>query len=52
VGTLLGKVTAKQPIVSLGAETVMLGLSVGKRAFEPKEQSEVIEPRNIYNSKC
>lgn len=46
MGILLGKARAKQPIVSLGAEAVMLGLSVGKRAFEPKEKSEVIEPRN------
>jgi hypothetical protein len=32
---------------SLGTEAVMLGVSVGKRALEPKGKPETIEPRNI-----
>lgn len=32
---------------SLGTEAVMSGVSVDKKAFEPKGKPEMIEPRNI-----
>jgi hypothetical protein len=36
-----------QLLSSLGTEAVMLGVSVDKKAFEPKGKLEMIEPRNI-----
>jgi|GEM_PF-5308820 hypothetical protein len=35
----------QQPLPSLGAEVVTLGLSVGKGVNEPQAKAEVIEPR-------
>lgn len=39
-------ISSTEPLASLGAEIVRLGLSVGKQEFEPQcVKREVIEPR-------
>jgi len=39
--------SSQPPILSLGAEAVMLGLSVDKGTIEPEVLTEVIELRNV-----
>lgn len=46
-------IPSKEPLVSLGAEVVRLGLSVGKQEFEPQcESVKLLSLVKLYINRC
>ena len=46
-------ISSKEPVVSLGAKVVRLGLSVDKQEFEPQcESVKLLSLVKIYMSRC